>query len=232
MTADNQGRPPGELVSVNLAHPIANPSRSVHGPVDSKPALSGIDKRPAPGPVAARRLGLVGDTICDTANHGGADQALYAYAEEDASWWQQQLAGELSFALRPGSFGENLTLRGVPVTDAVVGERWRIGGAIVQVSVPRVPCSTFAGFWRVNQLVKRFTVAGRPGAYLRVLAEGELRAGDPVVVLDRPAHGLTIGETFRALTGARELAPKLLSAPELPAGVRERAARWLAASPR
>jgi MOSC domain-containing protein YiiM len=156
-------------------------------------------------PVQVGRLGLTGDTICDTANHGGPDQAVYAYAEEDAAWWQAELADELSFPLRPGSFGENLTLRGIEVSDAVIGERWRIGGVILQVATPRIPCSTFAGFWQVRQLVKRFTQAGRPGAYLRVLTEGELRAGDPITVLDRrPQPGpAAAGRPGAAGRGAR-----------------------------
>lgn len=220
------------VVSVNLAHVIENPSRSAHGPVDDKPGKSGIDKRPALGPVMLGRLGVGGDTVCDTAHHGGLDQAVYVFAGEDADWWRAELAGELSFTLGPGSFGENLTLRGVDVTGAVIGQRWRIGSAVVQVSVPRIPCSTFAGFWDVDRLVKRFTAAGRPGAYLRVLTEGVVTAGDRVQVLDRPAHGLTIGETFRALTTERQLASRLLTAPELPAKVHARARRWLAASGR
>jgi MOSC domain-containing protein YiiM len=228
--ADPPGRRPavGELVAVNLAQVRANPSTARFGPPDAKPKLTGIDKRPVDGPVSVGRLGLRGDTICDTVNHGGPDQAAYAYAEEDAAWWQAELADELGFALNPGSFGENLTLRGVEVSDAVIGERWRIGGVILQVAGPRIPCSTFAGFWQVRQLAKRFTQAGRPGAYLRVLAEGQLRAGDRVTVLDRPGHGLTVRETLRALTGDRSLAPKLLTAPELPDEVQARARTWLA----
>ena len=179
------------------------------------------------GPVRLGRLGVDGDTICDTVNHGGPDQAVYAYASEDTEWWQQQLADELSFELGPGSLGENLTLRGVDVTHAVIGERWRIGGAILQVAVPRVPCSTLASFWNVDRLVVRFTRAGRPGAYLRVLTEGEVAAGDEVIVLDRPSHGLTLQQTLRALTGDRSLAAKLLTAPELPAEVHSSARTWL-----
>lgn len=217
----------GELVAVNLAQVIETPP-PVRGRQDVKPTLTGIDKRPADGPVAVRRLGLTGDTICDTVNHGGPDQAVYAYAEEDAAWWQDQLAGELRFALRPGSLGENLTTRGLDVTGAVIGERWRIGSTILQVSSPRIPCSTLAAFWGIDQMVKRFTEAGRPGAYLRVLTEGELSAGDPITVLDRPAHGLTLGQTFRGLTGDHSLAARLAAAPELPAEAREQAQRWLA----
>lgn len=230
MAAVDPSRDNGELISVNLAHPIPTPAPVAHGRVDAKPAMSGIDKRPVTHPVCLRKLGVSGDAIFDTDNHGGVDQAVYAYAIEDTDWWQQNLAGELRFPLGPGSLGENLTVRGLPVTGAVIGERWRIGSAILQVSVPRTPCSTFAGFWGVDRLVKRFTVAARPGAYLRVLTEGQVCVGDQVSVLDRPEHGLTVGETFRALMGERELAPKLLTAPELPASVHELVARWLASA--
>jgi MOSC domain-containing protein YiiM len=220
----------GSLLAVNVARVIDNPSlRRPRDDDDRKPPRTGIDKRPVAGPVPLRRLGVTGDTICDTANHGGIDQAIYAYASEDTEWWAAHLAGELRLELGPGSLGENLTTRGVDVTGAVIGERWRIGSAVLQVAVPRIPCSTFAAFWGVDRLVRRFTEAGRPGAYLRVLTEGEVAAGDPIEVLDRPAHGLTMGETFRALTGDRSLAPKLLTAPELPADVHAAARRWLAA---
>ncbi|MEO6702125.1 MAG: MOSC domain-containing protein [Jatrophihabitantaceae bacterium] len=228
MTAANQGQLTGAVVSVNLARVRDNPARPVHAATDDKPAKTGIDKRPVAGPVSVRRLGLAGDSICDTAHHGGLDQAVYAYAEQDTAWWQAELAGELAITLGPGSLGENLTLRGVDVSGAVIGERWRIGGVILQVSVPRIPCSVFAAYWGVDRLIKRFTEANRPGAYLRVLAEGELRAGDSVSVLDRPAHGLTIRQTMSALSGDRSLAPKLLAAPELPDEVHERARSWLA----
>src|SRR4051794_36474600 len=171
----------GELVAINLARVIDTPP-PVRGRQDVKPVKTGIDKWPATGPVAVRRLGVRGDTICDTVHHGGEDQAVYAYAEEDADWWQHELAGQIRVRLRPGAFGENLTTRGVDVTGAVIGERWRIGSTILQVSAPRIPCSTFAAFWGVDRLIKRFIDAGRPGAYLRVLTEGELSAGDPITV--------------------------------------------------
>jgi MOSC domain-containing protein YiiM len=181
-------------------------------------------------PVQIRRLGLDGDSICDTVNHGGVDQAVYAYASEDTEWWQEQLADELSFRLGPGSLGENLTLRGVDVTNAVIGERWQVGGAVLQVAVPRLPCSTFANYWQVDRLSKRFVQAGRPGAYLRVLTEGAVAAGDELRVLDRPSHGLTLAQTLAALSGDRSLAPKLLTAAELPESVHQSARTWLGIS--
>lgn len=220
----------GLLVAVNLGR--AEPSPAIRRPSAGDPRWpeSGIDKRPVEGPVSVRRLGVAGDTICDTDNHGGPDQAVYAYAAEDAAWWQAELGSEFTRPLSPGSFGENLTLRGIDITGAVIGERWRIGSVILQVSTSRFPCKTFAGFWGVPQLVKRFVEAGRPGAYLRVLTEGELSAGDPVTVLDRPGHGLTVAETLRAQAGDRELVEKLLSAPELSERLTRRARRWLAAA--
>lgn len=218
------------VLAVNVAHVIDTPPVRPGIRANKKPAKTGIDKRPVDRPVQVRRLGLDGDSICDTANHGGVDQAVYAYAIEDTDWWQEQLDGELRFRLGPGSLGENLTVQGVDVTNAVIGERWQVGGAVLQVAVPRMPCSTFASYWDVDRLPKRFVQAGRPGAYLRVLTEGAVAAGDEVRVLDRPSHGLTLAETLRALTGDRSLAPKLLTAPELPESVHRSARTWLGIS--
>ncbi|MDP9093547.1 MAG: MOSC domain-containing protein [Actinomycetota bacterium] len=205
------------LESVNLAVVLE---------ADWKPDVgrTGIDKRPAAGAVQTGDNVLVGDTIADERSHGGPDQAVYAYAGEDAQWWSERLRRPV----RPGAFGENLTTRGLDVTGAVIGERWSIGTAVFEVSRPRIPCTTFASFWDVADLIKQFTAAGRPGAYLRIASPGEIRAGDRITVEHRPAHGVTIGETFRAMTGDHSLAGRLLSAPELPDAVLDRARKWLA----
>jgi MOSC domain-containing protein YiiM len=209
----------GRLVSVNLG--VVR-----YGSWAGDRGHTGIDKRPAPGRVRATATGLLGDRIIDVGHHGGIDQAAYAYAREDAAWW----AAELGRELPAGRFGENLSTEGVDVTGAVIGERWRIGSADVEVSCPRIPCRTFAGFWQLPDLAKRFTEHGAPGAYLRVVTEGEVGAGDPVERVHRPAHGLTIGEAFRALTIEPELLPRLLDVPELPAKVHDKARRRLAGS--
>ncbi|MFX0595189.1 MOSC domain-containing protein [Melissospora conviva] len=185
---------------------------------------SGIDKRPADTAVAILATGVAGDFIAERAHHGGPDQAVYAYAEADAAWW----ADELDRPLPPGAFGENLTTAGVDVTGAVIGEQWAIGTALLQVTKPRTPCRTFAGFWGVPDLIKRFTARAAPGAYLRVLTPGEVRAGDEIRVVQRPAHGVTIGETFRALSTEPELLPRLLAAAELPEPIRQKVARRVA----
>lgn len=214
----------GVLLSVN----VAGTQDVLRGRWTGRVGRSGIGKQPVDGPVTTGDDQLVGDTICDVKHHGGVDQAVYAYAAEDAAWW----AGELGQEVGPGRFGENFTTRDVDVTGAVIGQRWAIGTALFEVSVPRIPCRTFAGFWQIPDLVKRFTKVGRPGAYLRILTPGQVQGGDAVRIVHTPAHGVTISETFRALTGDRTLAHRLLEAPELPAEAHDNARKWLAAASR
>ncbi len=182
---------------------------------------SAIDKRPVDGPVPVGPLGLAGDEHA-YAGHGGVHQAVYAYAAEDARFWE----AELGRPLWPGAFGENLTTTGVEVSGAVVGERWRVGAILVEVTTPRIPCNTFAGFWGVRDLIKRFTAAGRPGAYLRVVEPGSVQAGDPVQVLSRPRHGVTVADLMAARTGDRSLLPRIRAVPDLPPKWQE----WLAST--
>lgn len=177
-----------------------------------------IDKRPVTGPgtaVPVRRLGLDGDEQADLVNHGGLDQAVYVYAREDLDWWGDQLGRDL----RDGLFGENITTAGLDVTNALVGERWRLGTAVVQVTSCRIPCVTFRNFTGEKGWVKRFAQAARPGAYLRVLSEGAVSPGDPVTVLSRPREQVTVSEAMRAFYGDAELMRKLLR-------VSERGRKW------
>ncbi|WP_431043047.1 MOSC domain-containing protein [Streptomyces sp. P1-3] len=185
---------------------------------------SGIDKRPVPGPVMARSHGLEGDLIVNTKAHGGVDKAVYAFAREDAGYWERELGRTVS----PGNFGENFSTVGLDITGAEIGERWRIGGAVFEVIRPRKPCRVFAGFWDVPDLVKRFIANGAPGAYLRVLTEGEVSPGDPIEVIKRPGHGITVNLMLRALTTERELLPRMLEAPEMLPKIQEKARRWIA----
>jgi len=193
--------------------------------------VTGIDKRPVAGPVAVRAPGpkngglgggLVGDAVCDRRHHGGDDQAVYAYAREDLDVW----ADDLGRTLSGGSFGENLTTSGLDITQARIGERWQVGTQVVlEVAVPRIPCATFAGRLGERGWVKRFTRRAVPGAYLRVIQPGPVRAGDEVNVVHRPDHNVTIGLVFRALTLEPDLLPRLLAAGALPDDVREKARR-------
>ena len=145
---------------------------------------------PRPKNSGPGQSGLAGDVICDIKHHGGPDQAVYAYAREDLDWWQEQLGRELP----DGMFGENLTTEGLNLTDAVIGERWRIGGGglVLEVSCPRIPCATFAMKMAEPKWIKRFTQVGATGAYLRVVTPGEVGSGDAVEVVARPEHGVTL----------------------------------------
>jgi MOSC domain-containing protein YiiM len=165
-----------------------------------------IDKRPQPGPVAVRRLGLAGDEQADTQAHGGPEKAVYVYAREDLDWWVERLARELP----NGMFGENITASGLDVTGALIGETWRLGTSLVQVTSPRIPCAVFAGWMDERQWVTTFARARRPGAYLRVLAEGSVRAGDEVTVVSRPAGHVTIAEAMDAYYGDIDVMRRLL----------------------
>lgn len=155
--------------------------------------VTAIDKRAVDGPVKVHKLGLHGDIQASRIHHGGVDQALYAYSQDDADYW----VGELQRDLLPGVFGENLRVAGIGTTTAVIGERWKIGLDVeVEVTSPRVPCATFQRRMDEPQWVKRFTAAGRVGTYLRVIKPGTIRAGDHIHRLFVPKHGVTIGKWF------------------------------------
>ena len=166
-----------------------------------------IDKRPVasahvrdPGPKrGGLGSGVVGDDVVSRKHHGGSSQAVYAVAREELDWWSAELGRDLA----DGLFGENLTTEGLDVDGAVVGERWRVGSALLEVTGPRIPCATFAAWMGERGWVRRFTARGRTGAYLAVVEPGVVSAGDAVEVLDRPAHGITVPEVFRALHRGR-----------------------------
>ncbi len=160
---------------------------------------TGIDKRPKLGRVALENDGVEGDSVLDTKNHGGKDQAVYAYAREDADWWEKEIGIEIA----NGRFGENLTTSGVNVTNAIIGEIWKIGTTTLQVTMPRIPCKVFQVFWQRPNLIKEFTQAQRPGAYLRILEEGYVSAGDEIEILEVPNHGISIKDLFAAKSGER-----------------------------
>ncbi|MBO6717743.1 MAG: MOSC domain-containing protein [Rhizobiaceae bacterium] len=143
-------------------------------PIETKSGRSGIDKRARDGRVAVHRLGLEGDEIVDTDNHGGVDQAVYCYCRSDYEWWEAELGG----ALPAGRFGENLTLAGLANADVAVGDRFGCRGLELEVTSPRIPCATFAAHMADSQFVSRFFRANRTGFYCRVIGEGAIAAGD------------------------------------------------------
>jgi MOSC domain-containing protein YiiM len=175
---------------------------------DKRPNRSGIDKRPVTGRVAVHELGLDGDVQVNRKHHGGEGQAVYAYAQEDADFWIAELDRELP----PGRFGENLRTTGLDLRNAVLGERWHVGTALLEVTAWRIPCANFARFWGVPDLVKRFAAHGATGAYLRVLETGDIGAGDDVEIVSRPDHGVTVEAAFRITTTQKARLPELAAA--------------------
>jgi len=182
-----------------------------------------IWKSPVEGPVGARGMNLDGDDQADRSVHGGPDKAIYAYAAEDLAWW----ADGLGRPVGPGTFGENLTTIGIHLDSAIIGERWAIGSAVLEVAQPRIPCYKLGIRMRDTHFPRRFASAGRPGAYLRISTEGTIAAGDSIRVISRPTHDVTIGLIERAYHADRSLAGRLVAAPELPAGWLEWARRVL-----
>jgi MOSC domain-containing protein YiiM len=180
--------PAGRVLSVNVGAIRHLELRGQH-------VSTAIWKHPVDGRVAIRGVNLEGDDQADRTVHGGPDKAVYSYAHEDYDWWR----GRETFDMRPGLFGENLTTEGLDLSSAVVGERWSIGSAVLEVAQPRLPCFKLGIRVGDPHFLKRFFAALRMGAYLRVVREGDVGAGDRVTVLSRPDHGITLREMTRAL---------------------------------
>lgn len=213
MLCDMSGRADavtGIVESINVGEP-----RPVE--VNGQTVWTAIWKSPVEGRVPLRGVNLRGDDQADRTVHGGPDKAVYAYAIEDTQWWEAQLG----VALGAGAFGENLTVRGMAVSEAVIGERWTLGGVVLEVAQPRLPCFKLGLRMGDPGFLKRFAAAGRPGAYLRTVREGDIGAGDRIDVVSRPRHGVTSALVSRALLREPQLLGIALQAPELPAGLRD-----------
>lgn len=201
----------GTVLSVNTGAERENPF--------PRPPTTGIRKTPAAGPVEVADpgpraeaqgslSGLAGDFVGDRVHHGGTFQAVYAFRRDELDHWERELGRELA----AGEFGENLTITGLDVDAAVIGEIWQVGTARLRVTEPRIPCGTFAAAMQEQGWIRRFTERARSGAYLAVGRPGRISAGDDVLVLSRPAHGVTVAEAFRARTLERGLAARVLEA--------------------
>jgi MOSC domain-containing protein YiiM len=212
------GAPAGRLVSVNVGRPRTIPWRG-------RNITTAIWKEPVTGRVEVRRINLAGDAQADLSVHGGPDKAVYAYGQTDYRFWNEALGR----GLEPGLFGENLTIDGLDVSQARIGERWHIGTAVLEVSQPRVPCYKLGIRLADPDFPRRFAAAGRPGAYLRIVREGLVAAGDQVSVVYRPRHAVTAAFVARAYHHDRGLLPRLLEVPELAPSWRDWAERMLGA---
>jgi MOSC domain-containing protein YiiM len=195
------------LLSVNVGRP-----KDVQ--TDKRVVSTAIWKQPVAGRVAVRGVNLAGDAQANLEVHGGRDKAIYAYAFEETRAWEAETGRDLG----AGAFGENLTTVGVDVSGAVIGERWRVGSTLLEVVQPRFPCFKLGLRLGDPLWVRRFAQGSRPGAYLRIVEEGELGAGDPVAVdlAGRPAHGVTCRLVYDAVTVDHSLAPRAREAELIP----------------
>jgi MOSC domain-containing protein YiiM len=200
----------GVVVSVNVGR-----ARAVER--DGQPASTAIWKSPVAGRVTAQGVNLDGDEQADREVHGGYDKAVYAYAIEDTRRWE----AELGRSIGAGGFGENLTVEGLDLITTVIGERWIAGTAVLEVSQPRLPCWKLGVRMADPRFPQRFTRAGRPGTYLRIIEPGDVGAGDDVRVTSRPDHGVTIGDVWRVYHRDRRDAAVLLEVPQLSDSWRE-----------
>jgi MOSC domain-containing protein YiiM len=175
-----------ELYSINIGKetPIAFAKKS---------GTTGIFKTPTPGPVQLSASGLPGDAIVDVEHHGGPDQAIYVYGLADYAWW----SAELGRPLDPGTFGENLTITELESAAFRIGDYLEIGGAVLQITSPRIPCGTLAARLGDSKFVRRFRNAERPGLYCRVLQPGIIQAGDPVTTRPYAGPTVTVVESMR-----------------------------------
>ena len=154
---------------------------------------TGIFKMPVSKPVKVTRLGLENDVIVSKKHHGGPDQAVYVYGTADYTWWSQELGKDIL----PGTFGDNLTISELESAHFNIGDYLRVGEVTLQVTAPRIPCSTFAARMEDSYWVKKFRQAGRPGLYCRVLKEGFLQAGDSISWESYSGETLSVLQMFR-----------------------------------
>lgn len=187
-------RPP-ILLSVQVGKPAEQGSEGAHDPMD-RPWTTGFFKSPVVGPVFLGATQLDGDGQADLVNHGGVDKAVCAYPAGHYPDWRRVLGRpDLPF----GAFGENFTIDGLSELVMCIGDVWRVGGAVVEVSQPRQPCWKLARRWRVKDLAARVVEIGRTGWYFRVLTEGAVSPDQPMTLADRPHKQWTIDRANRVM---------------------------------
>jgi MOSC domain-containing protein YiiM len=194
-----------KLISVNVGQPTAVQ-------VGNRSVVTGIRKHAVPGRVNVTARGLDGDRVLNREHHGGPDQAVYIYTREDYDHWAQTL----DRTLEPGLFGENLLIGGLESADVQIGERFRVGGVLLEVTACRIPCGTLGARMEDAGFVKRFAQARRPGFYTRVLEPGDLGRGDEVTREAAPEGSPTVADVFDLWFGTvppRETLERYLSYP-------------------
>ena len=205
---------PPRIVSVNVGRPQV---QEWHGRL----VRTAIFKEPVDGPIMACDVNLAGDAQADRRVHGGVDKAVYAYATEDYEWWEHQLGRPL----RPGTFGENLTTADLDLTHSSIGDRWRVGEAVFEVTQPREPCFKLGMRMGDAAFVDQFGMARRPGAYLRIVEAGAVAAGDSISVVPADEPAIRISELVGDPTP--ELLRRIVADGRVPGGWRRGATRAL-----
>jgi MOSC domain-containing protein YiiM len=202
-----------KLISLNVARPrlMVYQGTTIN---------TGIFKKPVAGRLALRTLNLDGDQQADLSVHGGPNKAVYAYPSEHYEFWRHALRLEPSQVdLSWGAFGENFTTEGLREADAHIGDRFRIGSAILMVRQPRMPCYKLAARFQRDQIIQEFLLSGRSGLYFSVEEEGEVGPGDSFELVAREAKSITIAEMNRLFVHDkynRDLLHKAIATPALP----------------
>jgi MOSC domain-containing protein YiiM len=187
--------PLSRVISIQVGMPTIHGQPGAHDPLD-EPWRTGFYKRPVSGPVRLGRTNLVGDGQANLRVHGGPDKAVLAYAASHYPIWRAELdMPDLPY----GGFGENFTVTFLDETNVCLGDVYAIAEAQVEVSQPRRPCMNITRRWKRPGLTQRVEATGRHGWYMRVLTEGEVVAGEPIVLLERPFPDWTVARASRAM---------------------------------
>lgn len=179
---------------------------------------SAIAKRPVEGPVQLSFLGPIDDEVGDRRHHGGPDQAVMVGSCAHRPFWRERLGLDIPMGL----LGENLGIEGLDETELCIGDRFRVGGAELQVSQPRQPCATLARYWNCPELLPLIWETARSGWYFRVLAEGAVQAGDALQLLARPHPDWNVARVLRALHAGKSQPGECRAA----AGIEALSPRW------
>ena len=188
------------LVSIQIGRPRTVGTPGAEDPM-RRSFTSAIWKEPVPGPVWAGRLGVDGDAVANTRVHGGPEQAVLMYPVSHYALWRAEWGRD---DLGPGAFGENLAVAGLTEDEACIGDVLEVGGAVLQISQPRQPCATLARRHQIRDLIAVVQRNGRSGWYLRVLGEGEMAAGQPVRLAERPWPEWTVRRAAQAMLARKE----------------------------
>ncbi len=208
------GTPTARLVSIQVGLPAVHGEPGAAEPLD-QPWRTGFFKTPVAGPVWLGHTNLAGDGQANLRVHGGPDKAVLGYAASHYPTWRSELKlPDLPY----GAFAENFTISFLDESNVCLGDVYTIGDARVEVSQPRQPCNNITHRWKLPGLTQRVEATGRHGWYMRVLAEGEVVAGEPVELVDRPTPDWTVARAFQAMRGRvadRAEAARLLGVPSL-----------------